>query len=383
MIRLHRTIRVHAFDVEGTVARSQERPELLAVIRLAHDHPAGLTPELLANELIGGQVVLCRRIIERCVRLGVLEQQDRRPARLTELGAQMLQLGQVLVPEQGEWRVYFAMDPLIDVAAMHVASLVTDNSRKQRKQGRRDKDEGRRSNHDEVGRPRDLEALLGRMCTSVVDGKTFQLVDLANQGARGPSSDIQLELEWAPDTEPRVMLRGHLEGALAVEHRLAVPQALATWTCEELWTEFVSITEELEIATLAAARTGAGRRVLPVGFEGTSEAERRRFVRDLDVPDTEFEDLGEFAPTRLDGVELIPRTTEDAQRWARWLQWDELSGHRVPAQLREAASQVAARFPLFQVKLRSPDELLALAKTEPHTARARALLTPADLGLWS
>jgi hypothetical protein len=382
MIRLHRNIRVHAFDVEGSVARSQQRPELLAVAQLAHDHPNGLTPELLANELIGSQVVLCRRIIERCVALGLLEQtQPRGPARLSVLGGQMLRLGQVLVPEQGEWRVYFAVDPLVDVAVVHMRPLEGANAREQRDQLRRERNEGQRQ--ETVKCPPYAEQLLGKLCTSIVDGSTFQLLDLAKQGARGPTSQVRLDLEQAPDTEPRVTLRGRLENSLAVEHRLALPRAFATWSYEELWTELVGITEDLDTDTLEAARKWAGRRVLPVGFEGTSEAERRRMVRDLDVPKTEFEDLGEFEPTRLDGVELIPHSAEDAQRWARWLQWDELSGHRVPAQLQAAATQIESRFPLFRVQLRSPVELLAHAKTEPHSPRARTLLTPADLGLWS
>ena len=382
MIRLHRTLHVHAFDVEGSVARSQQRPELLAVARLAHDHPSGLTPELLANELIGSQVVLCRRIIERCVALGMLEQpQGRGPARLSALGEQMLRLGQVLVPEQGEWRVYFVVDPLIDVAVVHVRPLEVTNAREQREQLRRERNEGQRQ--ESVKCPPHIGELIDSMCTSIVDGTTFQLRDLAKQGARGPTSQVRLDLEYAPDTEPRVTLRGRLENSLAVEHRLAVPQAFATWSYEELWTELVGITEDLDTDVLEAARKWAGRRVLQVGFEATSEAERRRMIRDLAVPHTDFEELGEFEPTRLDGVDLISGTAEDAQRWARWLQWDELSGCRVPAQLQEAATRIASRFPLFQVKLRSPAELLAHAKTEPHSPRARTLLTPADLGLWS
>ncbi|NJK31281.1 MAG: hypothetical protein HC927_02070 [Deltaproteobacteria bacterium] len=354
---------------------------MLAVARLAHDYPSGLTPELLAEELIGSQVLLCRRIIERCIKLGLLEQWQRGRARLSPLGEEMLQRGQVLVPEQGEWRIYFVVDPLVDDPVMHVRPLPSTNGREERTQVRQRRTDGQRIERG-TARPRDLAEHIDTTCTSLVDGSTFRLIDIAPQGARGSSSQLRLNLEYAPDAEPCVTVRGRLDNSLSVDHALGSPRALRQWSYDELWTELVGITEDLDHETLAAARTWAGRRVLPVGFDRTQEVERRQLARHLEVPETEFDDLGEFESTRLADVELIPRTAEDAERWARWLQWDELFGYRVPAQLHEAATHIASRFPLFRVQLCSPDELLARAKAEPHSPRARALLTPADLGLW-
>ena len=60
MIRLQRTVSIMSFELEGTVARSHDRPELLAIAQLAAD-----APEHRANiaayferwgEMLGGQI---------------------------------------------------------------------------------------------------------------------------------------------------------------------------------------------------------------------------------------------------------------------------------------------------------------------------------------
>lgn len=385
MIQLQRTIEIQAYDVEGTIARSQQRPELLAVARLAHDSPGGLTPEILANELIGSQPVLCRRILDRCVSLGLLERtHGRGPAHISELGATMLNRGEIWIPEQGAWRVYFTDDPLIDVAVIHVAPCPASKAREERSALRRKSGE---MTEQSVASPRVLADQGSTPCTSLVDGSTFQVLDVAKRGGRGPISPLQLQLEYRPGTEAQVTLSGRLQPPagppLEVEQLLGVPQALTAWTYDELWTDLVSIAEDLEIEILEAACQRAGQRVLPVGFERTPEAARRQFALDLDIPPTSYDDLGEFQSTRIEAVDIIPRTTEDAARWALWLQWDELDSYRIPAQLRDAAARIRQRFPLFQVQLESPTELLARATAAPDSAHARNLLTPADLGLWS
>jgi hypothetical protein len=386
MIRLHRNVNILSYDVEGTVARAQDRPELLAVARLALDNPGGLTPELLAADLIGSQPVLCRRILDRCVKLGLLERprpQDR--ARLSELGREMLQRGQVLVPEQGTWRIYFVDDLLIDAAVVHVAPLADNNAKATRGQLRNDRTD-RKPVDQGVSSPRVVNDIGKALCTSLVDGTTFQLLDIANRGARGPVAQHRLDVEYLPGAEPRVTLRGKLQaqsGALSVDHVLAQPRALGQWSYDELWLELVSISAKLDIETLEVACNWVHRRVLPTSFEHTSEDERRQRARNLAIRPLSFEDIGDFEASQLDSIELIPHTTQDAQQWVRWLQWDELDGYRVPSQLQAAAVRIMDRFPSFKVKPYSSDDLLMLARTQPHTQRARAILTPADLGLWS
>ncbi|EDM77780.1 hypothetical protein PPSIR1_38399 [Plesiocystis pacifica SIR-1] len=394
MIRLHRNVVISAFDLEGVIARSQERPELLAVARLAYDHPRGLTADILAGELIGGQSILCRRIIDRCVSLQVLERQRvGAPARLTELGRAMLERGQIWIPERGTWRVYFAEDPLLDVPLVHVEPCWTPKANAARSEVYRQKKQGGRPARAQA-RPALLRNFeYDTLCSSLVDGSTFQLLELSKHGAYGQPSTLHLGVGFPADGHPRVTLSGELEAPprppkvacrpIALDRVLELPSALAAWRYEDLWTELVSFARDIELETLAAACERAKRPVLPVTLEQTSASERRSMRTRVEVPPLEFARAGCFEANHLDRVELIPQSTEDADRWARWLQWDSLDGYRVPAQLERSAATIRERFPLFQVSSATPHELLARAKSDPTAPSSRYLLTTADLGLWS
>lgn len=394
MIRLFRTVTVSCFDLEGVIARSQDRPELLAVAQLAHDSPRGLTADILANELIGGQSILCRRIIDRCVALGVLERQRvGAPARLSEIGRAMLQRGQIWIPERGTWRLYFADDPLLDARPVHVEPCWTPSAKATRGEVYRQKDKGERPAQGQA-RPRLLRDLdPGELYASLVDGSTFQLVSLADHGAPGRRSDLHLSWAFPAEGEARVTASAQLEAppcppktpqrAIEFERVLELPRALAGWTYDQLWTQLISVARGLDPKALEAACEWAGRLILPVTFEHASDAERRNMRTRVEVPAIRFPSAGEFQPTHIDPVELVPHSTDDASEWARWLQWDAIQSYAVPAQLERDAQRIRERFPLFQVRSASADELLAQAKLRSGEPTSRHLLTTSDLGLWS
>ena len=108
MISLTRTVPVSSFDVEATVAVGRDRPEFLAVARLAADLDRPIDARDVLRELLGARPdVLGWRVIERCVALGRLVRAGTDgAAALSEPGRIALGHGQVLVPEEGIWRFF-------------------------------------------------------------------------------------------------------------------------------------------------------------------------------------------------------------------------------------------------------------------------------------
>ena len=53
----------------------------------------------------------------------------------------------------------------------------------------------------------------------------------------------------------------------------------------------------------------------------------------LPIPASEIPGLGPFESTKIDGVKLVPRTPEDAQAWAEWLQWQAINQYATPTSL--------------------------------------------------
>lgn len=395
MIRLHRTITIESFEVEGTIARSHDRPELLAVAQLAADAPGGLTPAVLAHELFGGQATLCKAVIDRCVKIGLLDRRHpNAPAMLSARGREMLASGQVRVPEDRTWRIYYVDDPLLEAAIVHVEPCWDGNARDTRNQFYGGRKQGAQPEPPQSCPAALREAVNEQAWSSIVDRSSFELMRLSSRGLASERSPVRLELDFVLDEpSPRLCLHGELAAPrqppkqpalhLQVRSQLAAPNVLMAWTYDQMWRALVAHASKVEPHTLDHACEQARRRVLPQRWDDTNETERRSMRRTVAVAATRIAALGQFEPTQIDDVELIARAPEDARKWAAWLQWDGINDYCTPASLRANGERVIARFPDFDLQAGPPEGLLAYATRNPGDPAARYLLTSSDLGLWS
>ncbi len=390
MIQLQRTIEVRTFDVEGTVAVSRDRPEFLAVARLAADlgRPIGGTD--VSRELLGRLPAQTGwLVIERCVALGLLERRESRgPARLSESGATALQHGSVLVPEEGLWRFYRVNDPLLSPSLVAVDRIESEPAKEERKEiyGRQREGKARLDRGDRV--PEILVEAQNTVCTSIQNSQLFEVLELGGSGLEGPGFELHLQLRWERGGDPTVSLSGGLPQAdrkgrpRRVDTVVRTPDPLDRMEYGQLWTALVASATDVSEAELGewVFRTGAP--VLPTSMDRWPDSERRLFQTDLAIPPASLGELGHFESTKLDAVPLVPRTDHDAQVWAEWLQWDQLKEYSTPTMLRESDAAILRRFPMHEPRLPSPEELLRRAVHDPFDDRARFLLAPADLGLW-
>ncbi|WP_052548151.1 hypothetical protein [Enhygromyxa salina] len=382
-----------SFELEGSIARSHDRPELLAIARLAADAPAGLTGDLLARELFGSQPALCKAVIERCVKIGLLERRSyKAPAQLTFRGHQMLASGQIRLPEDRTWRVYYVDDPLLDANIVHVEPCWNSNASAARTEVYNQKKHGERAKDpDKCPRPL-LEATGENAWSSIVNGSSFELQRLSPRGIGTRTTQARLEVAFS-EAGPVVQLIGTLDppaappktapAKLNFRYELSLPNALIGWDYDMLWTRLVSVGSRVPVQVLEPARAWAKRRVLPLEWQSTSETDRRTMRRNVEVEAVDLGPLGRFDATRVDDVELIAHRLEDAQMWAVWLQWDGIDNYCIPEGLIANGERVLARFPEFDVKSASPSDLLEYAKRKPNEPTARYILTSSDLGLWS
>lgn len=394
MIRLQRAVPVRAFDAEATVAVGRDRPEFLAVARLAADLGRPLGGRDISRELLGGLPELVGwRVIDRCVALGLLEQQGARgPAALTESGATALEQGAVLVPEEGTWRFFLVDDPLVDDALVHVARLETPNAKQERDELYAAKREmrARPGPGDRVPVLLHDAVASGYVWTSVASTRPFKMQEVADRGLEGEPGQLRLVMEWGDEQQvPRVALRGELDAVgvgqkpWRVDRPLEAPRAIAEATYGDLWADLVGASTGVPLDELEAWRQRAGTRVVPVAFDDLKSAARQSMRQDVQVPEVALGGLGHFEPTVLDALALVPRGASDAQSWAEWLQWESLSDYTTPTALEEVAQEIAARFPFHKPRLPDAAALLRRARDSPNDERARYLLAPADLGLWS
>lgn len=388
MIRLTRSVVVSSFDAEATVAVGRDRPEFLAVARLAADLGRPIGARDVLRELLGAlPEVLGWRVIERCIDLGLLARSGKDgDATLSESGRLALQHGEVLVPEEGIWRFFLIDDPLVPGALIHVQRLEADPVRMEREAARDARTRGER--RPQVEHPPEI---LRRCCRtspreSIQDGRLFQLSELAESGASGPRGELRLVFTWA--TEPSLRLSGCLpmggdgKPTQPIDAGIPLPEVITRLSREGLWREVVALATQIPGQELVRWHAAAGKSVVPVAFSSIPATARQTFRYDLEVPAPDVVGLGRFEPTTLKDVELVPLSEADAQSWLAWLQWECVNDYATPAVLELQGSEQRARFPHHRPRPLSASEILAKARAE-RDERAWFVLAPSDLGLWS
>lgn len=388
MIQLQRRVLVRTFDIEATVAVARDRPEFLAVARLAADLGRPIGGRDISRELLGNlPIQVGWRVLERAVSMGLLERDGHRgPARLSASGRAMLEQGAVLVPQEGVWRFHLVQDPLVPNELVHAERRDPGKAKAERdrlyKRQRGDRPErGRRP-------PRVLSSQIQTLQMSVADGGAFEVRDLGERGEDGPRGSVVLTLRWSPGGSPVVGLRGHLPGqeppsGVSVDARLPLASVLAELDYDELWATLVEVATGVDGQSLLEWMDLAGAPVLPTTMEEWPPAARRSFQVDLEVPPVLLDELGEFEPSTLEAVKLVAESDAAAQEWAEWLLWDAIDGYVVPKTIDELRGAIAARFPLHRPRLPDARQLRDRALSSPRERTSRFILAPADLGLWS
>jgi hypothetical protein len=416
-IQLERSVPVRTFDAHATVGIGAERPEWLAVARLAKDFGGEIRAVQITTELLHGvPTVVGGRVIERCVSLCLLEQTDQERkagiARLSGLGEKAVARGQVFVPEERTWRFYFAEDPLLRQPLLHLEALDDGNARDERDELRKQKQAGQRAYDDHERRPKCLlEALKSAdVLSSVVEsGPNFVLNDISDVGVLRDHKPLRLQLKWEAGHQPELLLTGELtsgssrstskgteserqtRSTLEVRRVLANPDELNQASHDEVWMTLASMAQETKtsLATLHTWLEKAGRLVMPVRFDKLFSGALNSFRKTLEVPAisgksaSKFNWLVGFAASELPDVELVPSSEEDAQQWAEWLLRESLYDYTTPDRLTGLADAVRKRFPFNAPLLPTPDKMLAAALGKPADAKSRFILAPHDLGLWS
>lgn len=387
MIRLQRTIEVCCFDVEGTVAFGRSRPEFLAVGRLAADLGRHITAKDISRELLAPlPPAVGRSVLDRCVHLGLLEYADSRgAARLTAAADLLLERNVVLSPEEGVFRFYYTDDPLVGGSLLHVVAIDTPEAKDERKALNGNGRVGRVERGD--GTPTALAEAGEQPATSLATGELFQVQRVARQGARAMSEGLRLTLMWTPEALVRVQLEGRLsspnrKAGIDVDAALEPVPVLTDSSYDDIWVALVNAATDVDIDTLLLWRGRVQESALPTSVADWPDAGRRTMVVDVPVPETRFEGMGDFEPTELSNVRLVPQSAVAAREWAEWLQWDDIDSYMMPARLIEIAVAARRRMAPWRPTLPKPAALLARAKASPSEATSRRLLAPSDLGLW-
>lgn len=334
VLRLERAVSVQSWRILATVARSTQREWEPAVLKLAVEHD-GLTPKLVAAELLGGRHAIARRLVDLCERLHLLELRGE-VWRATEEGRLAAATGQVLVSERGSWTVWTTGDPLFQHPIVGMSSWPDEPSAFEEK--------GREVSRAFRPLPEAITGVTGRVLDLPAGRLRSIRIEELGKEARGEpvttGAEAKLRISWtcgpnerAPGQEVRrCRLTGTLDGE-AVETELPPPAR----SHAEVWQSL------LRHAGLES-RWDVARDALRVPFVDTSDVERMQMVRAVKISGPRIEGLGRFDDTAVHPVELQARTPGDAVEWAQWRLLREIPPYATDAEIGAAHLRAAEPF---------------------------------------
>ena len=337
---LSRQLKLKKYEAVMEIGRQRKREELHAVLLLAEEHGGRATAKDVSQELLQGRPELVgKAIVDRCRDLGLLDESGK----ITPVGREALSTGNVFIPERGRYVVWFTEDPLIPQKLVHLEPVeetyLSDEVALMR--GRKARGEPR---EEAESLPEKLRALVSGLYDLMGKGGgriAIRSIDPNGVAGRpGPEDNVKITLQVAP-AGSRLSISG------GFQHLLTPPQL-------EFETSWVSALGPL-------ARLWAKSRnppALKCTFDELDPKELASFSKTVSLPKPTLAGYGEFDNASVEGVPIIPRTAEDAARWARWLLKRSVAGYVDGEQYQRLVERCRSRFPDFpDVKLPDAEEL--------------------------
>ncbi len=331
-IEMNRKVDVVAYEVLATLAFPEDRTEVLSLLQMAEEF-GSLTGEQVVDRksglLPGRPRVMGKRLLNMAADLDLLEQGNGGRYNLTEYGHETLENETVFVPEEASWTIWATKDALFPTTILHVE---------------RHREE--RPNRDRRG-VQPLPPFVTSITNSNIDlirphhtGSSQVRVKEIKLKGRLSESKADLTLIIIADYGQETVAR--IRGKVGSGKGNQVDQRIQFEGPEHL-SLFSLLMEQSEFGVDWAVNEG----VLRAGFNELSLTELRNHLKTIHVEQPDLDNMGSFNSVELKSIPLIPRTGDDARKWAEWEFWTDFHGHPWPDQLNSNWAPLSERFDLL------------------------------------
>ena len=353
LVRLERRLDVKSWNVTGTVARIERRDWEPAIVLLAKEQ-GSVTGEMVARELLNGRRAVAAKLIAACELYGLLEGDDGVFVP-TKDGLLAAETQDVYVPTPGAWTIWAAREPLLPSPILRVQPWDAVGSSRS----------GPRAADPELvpywvlpsaGTPSNDE-----------NGGPVRVMDLGERGyGEAVDPGVELALELAVD------------GRTTSLRMLDIGQGRHEVRCLPAPT---IDTEALVADVHAAAQSrgwpnargdggsdgewNASSEAIDLPFRSTTVRERSMFSRDVLLHDVRTDSADEFETVVIEAVRIQPRTSVDADAWARWRLTHMIGDYATAERYRGWTAATVGLFPTHELRLPDRAALADLVRSEP------------------
>ncbi|MDG7000335.1 MAG: hypothetical protein JRN15_14625 [Nitrososphaerota archaeon] len=337
-LELRRDIVVECFEGLISISRGEKQDHLLSVIMLANENGGAVTPELVCEKLLPNRPKsVGEAVIKRCSSLDLLDENGR----ISTQGKVSLGTGQVFIPEQDRYAVYFTDDPLIEQKIIDIYP-VGEPILKDSLENARSKNKAKKGTDSVLRIPDSVINL---------EGKVFQLLG----GNRDTVRLLKFESTGSKVSVPKIKnvsaaltLDGVNSTKLQLSGDIGVAIKPPDVNFEKIWQDVLKEKRQLW-NTRNDGRLGCH-------FEELNDAELNTFVRTMkfDLPDTK--ELGVFASATATDVPVAPASLIDANKWANRLLISKIDAYTWPTVFEGECYDVVKTFVNMGYRIQLPSQ---------------------------
>ena len=344
---LGRQVELEKYEVLMEIGRQQPREELHAVLLLAEEHGGQATATDIANELLLGRPEsVGKAVLDRCRDLDLLDEFGR----ITRIGREALQAGNVFIPERARYLMWYTEDPLIPQRLLNLEPRDEPDLR-QEVAVMKSRQANDSKNESVQNLPDRLRSLEGRSFSLMGRGEgtvTVRSIDMKGLTSRAdPSDRVSITLRIEPSGS-NLTVGGRFD-------RVLPPPSL---TFEEAWFSALGPLAKL----WARSRNPPALRVI---FEELSDRELMSFSKTVILAKPSLRNYGDFDETSVEDVPIFPQGRVDATKWAKWLLKESVNTYMTDEKYQRLVDACVSRFPDFpNIELPSSKELARELSTE-------------------
>lgn len=337
MLALEARVPTECHVIHAEVDVESGMPHIMPVLEHVRERAGDATEASLSAELFMS-MPLCRSLLAYCARNGLAEGEEGGRHALTPDGARALESGRVITTTTGMWKVYCADHEAIP-RDMRVVRI-EDGTRDAGYQPDKGADQPR---------AKDLEAsvraLEGRELRPVLGAVSGAVVRRMHRYEKRIEPDLDLRLRIEPGREDaRVTLAASPSGGPRRGRRRGAPDRAGG-----LPSIGMTLDGAMETLLRGEGEWDAGRGCLLVDYDGATAEELSSMQRTARVGRPEIDGMA-FEPVEVT-ARILPRSGEDAQRWARRLFAAMADGYVTREEYGRLVADIGRRLPGFDIDM--------------------------------
>lgn len=341
---LTREIKLEKYEVLMEIGLRESRAELNSVLMLTKEMGGKVSASDICENLLKGRPLqVGKAILDRCKYLDLIDYNGR----LTEIGVESLNSGEVFIPEKGRYTIWYTDDPLVPMGFLSLEAIPESSLYNEVNEQRNNNKNGFQS--EEI--PEKISNLQGRAFS--IFGKGGGRVQIRKIDQYGLSKSLTIqdnlhaELKISQNNTTKISFTGkfRLEGTR--------PDI----SFENSWISVIG-----EYASLWENTNNNS--ALKTSYTDLSEKEIFSFKKTLQLQRPTIPHLGDFNPTFVEEVPIKPRYLKDAESWATHLLFKSITTYLNNFDYQQIVKSCKSKFPDYpNLQLPTIDQLLEAFKS--------------------